>query len=62
MKRCIECGCNMPDNHDGNMCEICVEERDGTVPEFLRKELSIGAKSAEFIFGNRSIRESSRAT
>ena len=55
MKRCIECGCIMPENHDGDMCEICVEERDGTIPDFLRKELIIGVKSAEFVLRDRSV-------
>lgn len=38
MRRCVECGCIMPDDHDGAMCEICVEERAGTIPDFLREE------------------------
>lgn len=38
MRRCIECGCIMPDYHDGDMCEICVEERGGTIPDYLREE------------------------
>lgn len=36
MKYCIECGCIMPDDHDGDMCEVCIEERGGTVPDSLR--------------------------
>ena len=38
MKRCIDCGCIMPDDHIGAMCEICVEERGDTVPDYLKKE------------------------
>lgn len=49
MKRCIECGCIMPDNHDGAMCEICVEERDDTIPDFLRKELITNNEGFELI-------------
>lgn len=27
MKHCIECGCNMPDNHESNICECCQDDR-----------------------------------
>ena len=33
MKFCIECGCNMPDDHDGDMCEVCHDERGDTVAD-----------------------------
>lgn len=39
MKYCIECGCIMPDSHDGDMCEICQDERGGTLPDSLREEV-----------------------
>lgn len=38
MKYCIECGCIMPDNHIGDMCEVCQDERGDTIPDGLRKE------------------------
>ena len=38
MKYCIECGCIMPDDHDGDMCECCLDERGGTLPDSLREE------------------------
>ena len=41
MKYCIECGCIMPDDHDGEMCEVCQAERGGTVPDCLRSRRSI---------------------
>lgn len=38
MKHCIECGCYIPDDHDGDMCEVCLEERDGTIPDSIKEE------------------------
>lgn len=38
MKRCLECGCLMPDDHDGDVCEVCLEERDGTVSDRMKAE------------------------
>lgn len=26
MKYCIECGCIMPDTHDGDICECCLDD------------------------------------
>lgn len=26
MKRCKLCGCHMDDNHDGDICECCLDE------------------------------------
>ena len=26
MKYCIECGCIMPDDHEGDICECCLDE------------------------------------
>lgn len=37
MKFCIECGCNMPDDHDGDMCEVCKDERGDTIPDGFRR-------------------------
>lgn len=39
MKFCNECGCNMPDNHDGDICEVCKDERGDTVADGLRKDV-----------------------
>lgn len=36
MKYCIDCGCIMPDDHDGAMCECCRDDRGDTVPDGLR--------------------------
>lgn len=38
MKNCIECGCLMSDNHIGDICEVCRDERGDTVSDRLRKE------------------------
>lgn len=38
MKYCIDCGCIMPDSHDGDMCEVCQDERGDMIPDGLRKE------------------------
>lgn len=27
MKHCIECGCLMDDDHDGDVCECCQDDR-----------------------------------
>lgn len=26
MRYCIECGCIMPDDHDGEICEVCIDD------------------------------------
>lgn len=26
MKNCKQCGCHMPDNHDGDICECCLDD------------------------------------
>jgi len=26
-KRCLECGCHMDDDHYGNICECCMDDR-----------------------------------
>lgn len=26
MKHCIECGCLMDDDHDGDVCEVCIDD------------------------------------
>ena len=36
MKVCIDCGCNMPDNHIGDVCECCLDDRGDTIPDGLR--------------------------
>lgn len=28
MKYCKLCGCIMPDNHDGEICECCIDDID----------------------------------
>ena len=28
MKLCIECGCIMDDDHDGDVCECCKDDRE----------------------------------
>lgn len=38
MKCCIECGCLMNDNHDGDVCECCLDDRGATVSDGLRRE------------------------
>ena len=38
MKYCVDCGCIMPDNHDGDFCECCLDDRGGTIPDSLREE------------------------
>lgn len=55
MKYCIECDCIMPDDHDGDMCEICQDERGNTIPGSLRKEIKNNVKSVEFVLRYRSI-------
>lgn len=39
MKYCRECGCNMSDDHDGVVCECCLDERGDTVPDGLGKDV-----------------------
>lgn len=41
MKVCIDCGCLMPDDHIGNVCECCLDDRGDTIPDGLRKEESL---------------------
>ena len=38
MKYCIECGCIMPDEHVGEICEVCLDERGDTISDRLREE------------------------
>lgn len=38
MKYCIDCGCIMPDDHIGNVCECCLDDRGDTTPDSLRRE------------------------
>lgn len=38
MKVCIDCGCNLPDNHIGDFCECCLDDRGDTIPDGLRRE------------------------
>lgn len=38
MKVCIDCGCLMSDDHDGNICECCRDDRGDTIPDGLREE------------------------
>lgn len=38
MKVCIDCGCLMLDDHDGDMCECCLDDRGDTIPDGLREE------------------------
>lgn len=40
-KRCTECGCIMPDDHDGEICEVCLDERGDTVSDSIKKELDL---------------------
>lgn len=41
MKVCIDCGCLMPDDHDGDVCECCLDDRGDTIPDGLRREESL---------------------
>lgn len=36
MRYCIECGCLLDDNHDGDVCECCQDERAGTTSDGVR--------------------------
>lgn len=38
MKYCKQCGCLMDDDRDGDMCEVCQDERGGTIQDSLREE------------------------
>ena len=38
MRECIECGCLMDDDHDGDVCECCQDERGGTISDRVREE------------------------
>ena len=44
MKICIDCGCNLPDDHDGDVCECCLDDRGDTIPDGLRKEETLYPK------------------
>lgn len=44
MKYCIDCGCIMPDDHIGDMCECCRDDRGDTIPDGLRREESLYPK------------------
>ena len=44
MKYCIDCGCNLPDDHDGDMCECCRDDRGDTIPDGLREIESLYPK------------------
>lgn len=44
MKVCIDCGCNLPDDHIGNICECCRDDRGDTIPDGLRSEESLYPK------------------
>ena len=37
-KLCKNCGCILHEDVEADFCEICTAERDGTIPDFLRKE------------------------
>lgn len=39
MKYCIDCGCNLPDDYDGDICECCRDDRGDTIPDIARKEI-----------------------
>ena len=43
MKYCIDCGCNMPDDHDGDICECCRDDRGDTVPDGARRQVNAKA-------------------
>lgn len=38
MKYCKECECRLPDSYEGDICEVCREERGGTVSDIERME------------------------
>lgn len=44
MKVCIDCGCLMSDNHEGDVCECCLDDRGDTIPDGLRREESLYPK------------------
>lgn len=44
MKVCIDCGCNLPDDHAGGVCECCLDDRGDTIPDGLRREESLYPK------------------
>lgn len=44
MKICIDCGCNLPDDHIDNICECCRDDRGDTIPDGLRREESLYPK------------------
>ena len=41
MKRCVECGCLMPDSHISDVCEVCTDEMDGLQSDKVKGELSL---------------------
>lgn len=40
MKYCKECGCIIPDDHESDTCEVCQDERDGTISDGVRGDTS----------------------
>lgn len=44
MKYCLDCGCLMPDDHEGDVCECCLDDRGDTLPDGLRTEESLYPK------------------
>ena len=44
MKRCIECGCHMDDNHESDVCEVCYEEMGGLSSDRVRAETTDDTK------------------
>lgn len=36
MRECKECGCNLPDDHDGDLCECCMDERGDTISDSMK--------------------------
>jgi len=36
MKECKMCGCLMPDNHEGDICECCLDEYGDRIPDGIR--------------------------
>lgn len=36
MKHCKECGCLMPDTHELDVCEVCIEEMGGLKSDIVR--------------------------
>lgn len=38
VKICIDCGCLMQDDHEGDVCECCLDDRGDTLSDGLRDE------------------------